>query len=154
MPETNLSVLCINLSHKHLLCANHGAILQGGRCTNETGPTLQQVSVVRCCCWCSVQPGWRFIRDAFWLSTLVSKLTEHTRGRPWGRLRVRIRSIEKTWSWKFSGRGQDKILSWYILLDWYKISGRRLEILVCQEHSSPGGSEGKRWADMPQIERD
>ena len=29
-----------------------------------------------------------------------------------------------------AGRGQDKILSWYILLDRYKISGRRLEILV------------------------
>ena len=29
-----------------------------------------------------------------------------------------------------TGRGQDKILSWYILLDRYKISGRRLEILV------------------------
>ena len=27
-------------------------------------------------------------------------LPERTRGRPWGRLRVRIRSIEKTWSWK------------------------------------------------------
>ena len=27
------------------------------------------------------------------------------------------------------GRGLDKILSWYISLDRYKISGRRLEIL-------------------------
>ena len=31
---------------------------------------------------------------------------------------------------RLAGRGQDKILSWYILLDRYKISGRRLEILV------------------------
>ena len=40
------------------------------------------------------------------------------------------------------------------LLDRYKISGHRLEILVRQEQSSPGGSDGKRWADMSQIERD
>ena len=52
------------------------------------------------------------------------------------------------------GWGLDKILSRYILLDRYKISGRRLEILVRSEHSSPGGSDGKRWADMSQIERD
>ena len=31
---------------------------------------------------------------------------------------------------QLAGPGQDKILSWYILLDRYKISGRRLEILV------------------------
>ena len=36
----------------------------------------------------------------FWLK-LFSHLPERTRGRPWGRLRVRIRSIDKTWSWKF-----------------------------------------------------
>ena len=29
----------------------------------------------------------------------------------------------------WTGRGQDKILSWYILMDRYKILGRRLEIL-------------------------
>ena len=62
--------------------------------------------------------------------------------------------IRQSSEWQTPGRGQDKILSWYILLDRYKISGRRLEILVRQEQSSPGGSDGKRWADMPQIERD
>ena len=34
-------------------------------------------------------------------------LPERTRGRPWGRLRVRIRSIEKTWSWKFYPAAQN-----------------------------------------------
>ena len=52
-----------------------------------------------------------------------------------------------------SSRGQDKILSWYIM-DRYKILGRWLEILVSQEQSLPGGSDRKCWADMSQIERD
>ena len=39
-------------------------------------------------------------------------------------------------------------------MDRYKILGRRLEILVSQEQSLPGGSDGKCWADMSQIERD
>ena len=34
-------------------------------------------------------------------------LPERTRGRPWGRLRVRIRSIEKTSSWKFYPAAQN-----------------------------------------------
>ena len=34
-------------------------------------------------------------------------LPERTRGRPWGRLRVRIRSIEKTWGWKFYPAAQN-----------------------------------------------
>ena len=34
-------------------------------------------------------------------------LPERTRGQPWGRLRVRIRSIEKTWSWKFYPAAQN-----------------------------------------------
>ena len=34
-------------------------------------------------------------------------LPERTRGLPWGRLRVRIRSIEKTWSWKFYPAAQN-----------------------------------------------
>ena len=42
---------------------------------------------LRCCC-----------DESVWLG---STLPERTRGRPWGQLRVRIRSIEKTWSWKF-----------------------------------------------------
>ena len=34
----------------------------------------------------------------------------------------------------------------------YKISGRRLEISARQKQSSPGGSDGKCWAEMsPQL---
>ena len=43
------------------------------------------------------------------------ELPERTRGRLWGRLRVRIRSIEKTWSWKFYPAAQNftnRMLFW------------------------------------------
>ena len=33
-------------------------------------------------------------------------------------------------------------------MSWYKISGRRLEISGRQKQSSPGGSDGKCWAEM------
>ena len=36
----------------------------------------------------------------------------------------------------------------------YKILGRWLKILGRQKQSSPGGSDGKCWADMSQSERD
>ena len=39
--------------------------------------------------------------------TIGRSLPERTRGRPWGRLRVRIRSIEKTSSWKFYPAAQN-----------------------------------------------
>ena len=56
--------------------------------------------------------------------------------------------------------GQVKILSWYILMSrykisghrleisgrWLEISGRRLEISGRQKQSSPGGSDGRCWA--------
>ena len=44
--------------------------------------------------------------------------------------------------------GQIKILSWYILMSRYKISGRRFEISGRQKQSSPGGSDEKCWAEM------
>ena len=47
--------------------------------------------------------------------SLSGCLPERTRGRPWGRLRVRIRSIEKTWSSKFYPAAQNftnRMLFW------------------------------------------
>ena len=47
-----------------------------------------------------------------------------------------------------------KILIWPILMGQYKILGRWLKILGRPKQSSPGGSDGKCWADMSQSERD
>ena len=38
---------------------------------------------------------------------IIQPLSERTRGRTWGRLRVRIRSVEKRWSWKFYPAAQN-----------------------------------------------
>ena len=50
---------------------------------------------------------FRICVGADWEMCLGPYLPERTRGRPWGRLRVRIRSIEKTWSWKFYPAAQN-----------------------------------------------
>ena len=45
----------------------------------------------------------------------MAALPERTRGRPWGRQRVRIRSIEKTWGWEFYPAAQNfrnRMLFW------------------------------------------
>ena len=55
--------------------------------------------------WCGNKRIWHSGHNV--PNYLYASLPERTRGRPWGRLRVRIRSIEKTSSWKFYPAAQN-----------------------------------------------
>ena len=88
-------------------------------------------------------------------SCLGPNLPERTKVRPWGRLRVRIHSIEKTWSWKFYSAAQNftnRMLYWeYAVLKQYSCNESATIWYIDHQYLAQYTKIMKNLPEMPLI---